>query len=93
VARGRATQRDMLHLDERSVGFRDAVDAMAWSVDLETHLGFGGQLPKRGSAPYWATPSCELVFHDTTRMPTLAERKKEKCGRKKMVVVHAILLS
>jgi hypothetical protein len=70
VAKGRDTQKEMLHLDERSVGFRDAVDAMAWSVDLETHLGFGGQLPKRGSAPYWATPSCELVFHDTTRMPT-----------------------
>ncbi len=70
VARGHATQKEMLHLEARSAGFRDMVDAMAWSVDLESHLGFGGQLPKRGSAPYWASQSTELVFHDTTRMPT-----------------------
>jgi hypothetical protein len=84
VARGHATQKEMLHLEERSIGFRNMVDAMAWSVDLESHLGFGGQLPKRGSAPYWASPSTELVFHDTTRMPT-DEGDEQQIQKKKHV--------
>ena len=84
VARGHDTQKEMLHLESRSVGFRDLVDAMAWSVDLATHVGFGGQLPKRGSAPYWASPSVELVFHDTTRMPT-DEADEQQIQKKKHV--------
>jgi hypothetical protein len=94
VARGHETQKEMLHSEDRSVGFRDLVDAMAWSVDLASHVGFGGQLPKRNSAPYWATPSTELVFHDTTRMPTDQAdeqqiQKKKHVGNDHVSVIYS----
>lgn len=49
------------------------VSALGWEVELETHNGFLGGLPRTGcgsTAPYYATPFLEVVFHVATRMPS-----------------------
>ncbi|XP_055382867.1 probable Rho GTPase-activating protein CG5521 isoform X2 [Condylostylus longicornis] len=49
------------------------VSALGWEIELETHNGFLGGLPRQGcgaTAPYYATPFLEVIFHVATRMPT-----------------------
>lgn len=49
------------------------VSALGWEVELETHNGFLGGLPRTGcgsTAPYYATPFLEVIFHVATRMPS-----------------------
>lgn len=49
------------------------VSALGWEVELETHHGFLGGLPRQGcgqTAPYYATPFLEVIFHVSTRIPS-----------------------
>lgn len=49
------------------------VSALGWEVELESHNGFLGGLPRVGcgsTAPYYATPFLEVIYHVATRMPT-----------------------
>lgn len=48
------------------------VSALGWEVELETHNGFLGGLPRQGcgsTSPYYATPFLEVIYHVATRMP------------------------
>lgn len=49
------------------------VSALGWEIELESHIGFLGGLPRQGcgsTAPYYATPFLEIIYHVATRMPT-----------------------
>ena len=49
------------------------ISALGWEVELESHNGFLGGLPRQGcgqTAPYYATPYVEVIYHVSTRMPT-----------------------
>lgn len=49
------------------------VSALGWEIELESHIGFLGGLAKQGcgsTAPYYATPFLEIIYHVATRMPT-----------------------
>lgn len=49
-------------------------------VDLEVHKGFLGGLQQNKStgdtAPYYATSTCEIVYHVSTRIPIGSEESK-----------------
>lgn len=41
------------------------VSALGWEVELESHIGFLGGLPRQGcgsTSPYYATPFLEVCF-------------------------------
>lgn len=43
------------------------VSALGWEVELESHNGFLGGLPRQGcgsTSPYYATPFLEVKFTD-----------------------------
>lgn len=49
------------------------VASLGWEIDLMTHNGFLGGLPRQGcgsTAPYYATPFLEVMYHVATRMPS-----------------------
>ncbi|XP_059614307.1 probable Rho GTPase-activating protein CG5521 [Phlebotomus argentipes] len=49
------------------------VSALGWEIELESHNGFLGGLPRTGcgsTAPYYATPFLEAIYHVATRMPS-----------------------
>lgn len=49
------------------------VASLGWEIDLMTHNGFLGGFPRQGcgsSAPYYATPFLEVMYHVATRMPS-----------------------
>lgn len=49
------------------------VSALGWEIELETHNGFLGGLARQGcgsTAPYFATPFLEVIYHVSTRMPS-----------------------
>ena len=48
------------------------LSGLGWEIELETHNGFLGGLPRQGcgaTAPYFATPFVEVIYHVATRMP------------------------
>jgi hypothetical protein len=74
VREGQEQQGLILSNDIQSEGFAEFVHGLCWSVPLQTHAGYIGGLERNlsvgDSAPYFASPSVELIFHDITRMPT-----------------------
>lgn len=49
------------------------VSALGWEIELETHNGFFGGLSRQAcgsTAPYYATPFLEVIYHVATRMPS-----------------------
>ncbi|KAF2074910.1 hypothetical protein CYY_003787 [Polysphondylium violaceum] len=74
TAEGQDDQKDILRNDKGSDLYREFVDGLGWPVDLTTHQGYLGGLDRKKStgitAPYYATPSIETIFHDITLMPT-----------------------
>jgi len=49
-------------------------------IDLELHKGFLGGLQQNkttgDTAPYYATPTCEIVYHVSTRIPSGSEESR-----------------
>jgi hypothetical protein len=45
--------------------FHEFVSALGWVVDLETHRGFMGGLPRTGASVYYSDALHELMFHVT----------------------------
>jgi len=74
TAEGQDDQKEVLRNDKGSDCYRQFVDGLGWPVDLTTHQGYMGGLDRKKStgvtAPYYATPSIETIFHDITLMPT-----------------------
>lgn len=73
VASGQEDKNSILKNTYGSSAYESFVSALGWEIDLETHNGFLGGLPRQGcgaSAPYYASPFVEVIFHAATRMPS-----------------------
>ncbi|KAH8417830.1 hypothetical protein KR222_006712 [Zaprionus bogoriensis] len=73
VAAGQEDKTSILRNTSGSSMYEMFVSALGWEIDLETHNGFLGGLPRQGcgaTAPYYATPFLEVVYHVATRMPS-----------------------
>ncbi|XP_041969105.1 probable Rho GTPase-activating protein CG5521 isoform X2 [Aricia agestis] len=73
VSKGQETRNEILSNRCGSPAYEAFLAALAWEVELESHVGFSGGLRGGGgggvSAPYLATPTIEALFHVATRMP------------------------
>ncbi|KAL0869252.1 hypothetical protein ABMA27_007522 [Loxostege sticticalis] len=73
VAKGQETRNEILANRCGSPAYEAFLAALAWEVELESHVGFTGGLRGGGgggvSAPYVATLTLEALFHVSTRMP------------------------
>lgn len=73
VAAGQEDKNSILRNSCGSSTYEMFVSALGWEVELETHNGFLGGLPRVGcgsTAPYYATPFLEVIYHVATRMPS-----------------------
>lgn len=76
VGDGQEDKNSILQNSSGSTTFENFVSAIGWEVELETHMGFCGGLPKQGcgpTAPYFATPFLEVIYHVATRMPSSSQ--------------------
>ncbi|KFM77896.1 Ral GTPase-activating protein subunit alpha-2, partial [Stegodyphus mimosarum] len=75
VAPGQEDKNTILSNPGGSQEFEEFVAGLGWEVDLENHAGFLGGLQRNKStgetAPYYATPFTEVIFHVSTRMSTI----------------------
>src|SRR5690606_21805851 len=79
----------------RSDLFAEFVRSLGWPIDVQTHRAYlGGLDPKLttgATAPYYATSTIELIFHDITSMPTTDDpqqiHKKRHVGNDNVHVV------
>ncbi|XP_068618842.1 probable Rho GTPase-activating protein CG5521 isoform X2 [Battus philenor] len=73
VGKGQETRNEILSNRCGSPAYEAFLAALAWEVELESHVGFTGGLRGGGgggvSAPYVATLTLEALFHVATRMP------------------------
>ncbi|CAB3248898.1 unnamed protein product [Arctia plantaginis] len=73
VGKGQETRQEILSNQCGSPAYEAFLAALAWEVELESHVGFTGGLRGGGgggvSAPYIATLTLEALFHVATRMP------------------------
>ncbi|XP_026315132.1 probable Rho GTPase-activating protein CG5521 isoform X3 [Hyposmocoma kahamanoa] len=73
VAKGQEMRNEILSNRCGSPAYEAFLAALAWEVELESHVGFAGGLRSGGgggtSAPYIATLTLEALFHVATRMP------------------------
>ena len=60
--------------------FTERDSLLLLQVDLEVHKGFLGGLQQNkttgDTAPYYATPTCEIVYHVSTRIPEGSEESR-----------------
>mmetsp|Transcript_34708 Transcript_34708/g.97864 ORF Transcript_34708/g.97864 Transcript_34708/m.97864 type:complete len:1489 (+) Transcript_34708:260-4726(+) len=81
--------------DRRTPLFSEFVRCLGWPIDVETHRAYlGGLDPKLTTgvtAPYYATSTLELIFHDLTSMPTTDDpqqiHKKRHVGNDNVHIV------
>ncbi|XP_073950937.1 probable Rho GTPase-activating protein CG5521 [Choristoneura fumiferana] len=72
VGKGQETRNEILSNRCGSPAYEAFLAALAWEVELESHVGFLGGLRVGGggaTAPYVATLTLEALFHVATRMP------------------------
>ncbi|PVU94548.1 hypothetical protein BB561_002481 [Smittium simulii] len=76
VAPNQTTESEILSnsIESTSLAYREFVRSLGWPVELKNFGGYTGKLNTNGSdgkiAPFYVTNSLELVFHDSTEMPT-----------------------
>lgn len=73
VGAGQEDKTSILLNTHGSSKYEQFVSSLGWEIDLMTHNGFLGGLPRHGcgaTAPYYATPFLEVVYHVATRMPS-----------------------
>jgi len=71
IAEGQEDKMSILSNEGGSPDYEYFLSRLAWNVDLETHEGFMGGLHHNlqlKTAPYYATSSCEVLFHVSTQM-------------------------
>ncbi|XP_054712928.1 LOW QUALITY PROTEIN: ral GTPase-activating protein subunit alpha-1-like [Uloborus diversus] len=77
VAPGQEDKNSILSNQGGSQEFEEFVAGLGWEVELENHPGFLGGLQRNKStgetAPYYATPFTEVVFHVSTRLVNIFE--------------------
>lgn len=73
---------------------------LGWEVELAKHSGYAGGLSSEGTTPYYATPTREVVFHVSTRLPADDTTKKlrhlgndEVCASLSVPLLHITLPS
>ncbi|KAK6182371.1 hypothetical protein SNE40_010078 [Patella caerulea] len=80
VATGQEDKNSILSNTSGSRDFESFVAGLGWEVDLELHQGFIGGLQKNkttgDTAPYYATSTCEVIFHVSTRIPVGTDESK-----------------
>ncbi|VVC94837.1 unnamed protein product [Leptidea sinapis] len=73
VGKGQEGRHEILSNRCGSPAYEAFLAALAWEVELESHVGFAGGLRGGGgggsTAPYLATLTLEALFHVATRMP------------------------
>ncbi|XP_055321595.1 probable Rho GTPase-activating protein CG5521 isoform X1 [Sitodiplosis mosellana] len=72
VASGQEDKNSIFRNSCGSSTYEMFVSALGWEVELESHNGFLGGLPRQGcgsTSPYYATPFFEVIYHVATRMP------------------------
>ncbi|XP_050671988.1 probable Rho GTPase-activating protein CG5521 [Leptidea sinapis] len=73
VGKGQEGRNEILSNRCGSPAYEAFLAALAWEVELESHVGFAGGLRGGGgggsTAPYLATLTLEALFHVATRMP------------------------
>uniref|UniRef100_A0A7S4KM75 Rap-GAP domain-containing protein n=1 Tax=Paramoeba aestuarina TaxID=180227 RepID=A0A7S4KM75_9EUKA len=94
---GQEEQIEVLRNDSssRSEMFGEFVRAIGWPIDVQTHRAYlGGLDPKLTTgvtAPYYATSTYELIYHDLTSMPTTDDpqqiHKKRHVGNDNVHIV------
>ncbi len=94
---GQEDQIDVLRNDSscRTELFYEFVRSVGWPIDVQTHRAYlGGLDPKLTTgvtAPYYATSTCEMIFHDLTSMPTTEDpqqiHKKRHVGNDNVHVI------
>jgi len=96
VAEGQEDQKAIFRNDAGSFEFNEFLKGLGWNVALNTHPGFLGGLDSYGStgktAPYYANSSYEMIFHVSTRIPTL-ESDPQQIQKKRHIgndIVHII---
>ncbi|PVU90926.1 hypothetical protein BB559_004374 [Furculomyces boomerangus] len=83
VAPNQTTESEILgnNVASTSLAYREFVRSLGWPVDLENFSGYTGKLHSDGTdgkvAPYFATDYLELIFHDSTEMPTDTKDTKQ----------------
>ena len=74
VREGQDDQIDLLKNENADGLYLEFIRGLGWPIDTATHRGYLGGLDPKGStgksAPYWANISTEILFHETTSMPT-----------------------
>lgn len=72
VANGQETKASILSNQGGSKEYEMFLSGLGWEVDVETHKGYLGLMPSNGSicktTPYYASPTCEVVYHVATKM-------------------------
>ncbi|XP_053376419.1 ral GTPase-activating protein subunit alpha-2-like isoform X3 [Mercenaria mercenaria] len=80
VAEGQEDKISILSNPGSSSAFEHFVAGLGWEVDLEVHKGFLGGLQQNkttgDTAPYYATSTCEIVYHVSTRIPIGSEESR-----------------
>ncbi|XP_059157319.1 ral GTPase-activating protein subunit alpha-1-like isoform X3 [Physella acuta] len=75
IAQGQEDKNSILSNNTASCAFENFVAGLGWEIELETHQGFMGGLQQNrttgSTAPYWANSTCEVIFHVSTRIPSM----------------------
>ncbi|KAJ4455434.1 putative Ral GTPase-activating protein subunit alpha-2 [Paratrimastix pyriformis] len=96
VAPGQESERAILSNDRASPDFEAFVGTLGWPADLATHRGFLGGLDKSGTnglrAPYFSTPSLEVIFHVSSWMPTIPQDDQQIAKKRHLGndIVHVV---
>ncbi|KAL6079276.1 Rap-GAP domain-containing protein [Balamuthia mandrillaris] len=90
-------QYDILANEGSNESYASFVKGLGWDIDLTKHRGYVGGLSREGitngpTAPYWSSPTLEVIFHDITRMPTSSSdhqqiHKKRHVGNDNVQIV------
>ena len=75
VKNGQHDQYDILQNEDRSPEYKEFVEGLGWTVDINTHNGFLGGLDKVYKSTgehirYYSDATKEVIFHDITLIPT-----------------------
>ena len=80
VGQGQEDQNTILSNSQGSSLYDEFVESLGSLVELANHTGYMGGLDRIANgqyAPYYCTPSTEVIFHDVTRMPTDLDDPKQ----------------
>jgi hypothetical protein len=79
IGLGQEDKQSILSNQYGSKDYEDFLKGLAWNIDLESHEGFMGGLPRthRSQAtPYYANSCTEILFHVSTRMNSPNDENK-----------------